>query len=126
MRKLQFKTQVVDKNVHVHVSGDVDAGNALALREQLEAALADTSRVMLLDLSGLKKMDSAGVAVLVEAETQLRLTGRRLALCGVPPAVAGMLELLGRFEMYGDLEEGLRRTRRVGLRLHDPTLRVKS
>ncbi len=128
MRKLQLKTQVVEHNVCVHVKGDVDAANAPALRALLGGASSQVRRVLLLDLSGVVKMDSAGVAVLVEVETVLRLTGRRMMLCGVPQAVVGLLELLGKFEMCSDLEEGMRRTRRVGpgLRLHDPTLRVSS
>lgn len=103
---------------------DVDSGNALALREVLNEVVADGKPVLFLDLREVRSMDSAGIAVLVEVHDRMKNEGRQLGLVNTPPAVRGMLELLGVFEIYQDIEAGLKATKKViakWQRLHDPT-----
>jgi anti-anti-sigma factor len=121
MRKIELKTKVVQKSICARLVGDVDSGNALALRDALSRVTKDAPQVVFLDLAGVGKMDSAGIAVLVEAHDTLKSHGKQLGLINTPETVKGLLQLLGVFEMYHDLETGLRETTRVKQRLHDRT-----
>lgn len=128
MRKVELKTQIIQKSMCAQLSSDVDSGNALALREALGKVVKDGPPVLLLDLREVRKMDSAGIAVLVEIHDRMKTEGRQLGLINTPSAVRGMLELLGVFEIYGDLETGLKATKKVVAkwqRLHDPTRPVE-
>jgi anti-anti-sigma factor len=129
MRKFRLQTEVLDKVVYTKVSGDVDAGNANALRAGLEEAGAHALAAVVVDLSGVRRMDSAGIAVLIEVQQMLRRGGRRLMLAEVPAQILAMLEAFGvtvelsqQPQHAGD--KGDARTRVRGLRLHDPTQRV--
>lgn len=124
MRKIDLKTQVIQKSVCARLMSDVDSGNALALREVLNEVIADGKPVLFLDLREVRRMDSAGIAVLVEVHDRMKNEGRQLGLVNTPPAVRDMLELLGVFEIYQDIEAGLKATKKViatWQRLHDPT-----
>lgn len=121
-KKLELKTRHVKKSLAAKIYGDVDAGNAGHLREALEKAADEGTPVLFLDLSDVGKMDSAGIAVLVEIHDRLAGQGREFGLIKIPSTVKEMLELLGVFRIYSDLEDGLKRTQKLKpFRLHDPT-----
>lgn len=131
MRSLELDTCIIDKSVKLTLVGDVDAHNAGELQARLAQVAAGGSPVLFLDLAGVRRMDSAGVAVLVDLRRSLGAQGRKLALLRIPPSVRRILELLGTvdvvFDVYTDLDEGLRRTqqiRNVLPRLHDQTRKV--
>lgn len=48
-----------------------------------------------LDLSGVARADSAGVALLLELQRRAARQGRTLAFTGAPPQVRGLLEFFG-------------------------------
>jgi anti-anti-sigma factor len=124
MRKLELKTNVVERSLCARLSSDVDSGNALALREALVSLIDSGPGVVLLDLSEVRKMDSAGIAVLVEMHDRMKKQGRALGLVSASDTVKSMLELLGVFEIYPDVMAGVRATKKVQAkwqRLHDPT-----
>jgi anti-sigma B factor antagonist len=120
MHKLELTTQIIQKNLCAKLSSDVDSGNAGQLRDSLKELIRKGAATLFLDLSEVNKMDSAGIAVLVEVHELLKKKGKRLALLQTPNAVRGMLELLGVFEMYSDLDAGLKATMK-NKRLHDST-----
>jgi len=129
MRKLELRTEVLDKVVHTSLSGEVDASNAVTLKQSLEQAAERALQALMVDLSGVRRMDSAGAAVLLEVQGGLRRTGRRMLLVSVPESIQQMLEVYGVFELCADLAEGLRRTKRLdgaALRLHDPTKPIRA
>lgn len=124
MRKFELQTKVVQKSICAHIKGDVDAGNALDLRKALEEVLETGPSTVFLDLAEVKRMDSAGIAVLVEVHERMKGEGRQLGLINTPGPVKGMLELLDLLPIYADLEAGLKETRKLQMgpqRLHDPT-----
>lgn len=125
MRKLQLKTSVIDQTMRVRVRGDIDAGNAQSLHDQLTQAARSGPAAVIVDLAGVRKMDSAGVAVLVQVHELLGQAGRQMRLDNVPEAVHQMLELLCRSHMVNGAHSPAR-TRRVGpgMRLHDPTVKL--
>jgi anti-anti-sigma factor len=55
----------------VTVSGDLDMSNADALKAALASVAAKRPQRVIIDLSGVRFMDSAGIAVLVDAATKV-------------------------------------------------------
>jgi anti-anti-sigma factor len=128
MRKIELKTQTVEKSICARLSTDVDSGNALALREALTALIAGGPAVIFLDLAEVRKMDSAGIAVLVEMHDRMQREGRQMGLVNAATPVRGMLELLGVFAIYSDVMAGIKATKKLQAkwqRLHDPTKAVE-
>lgn len=117
MQKLKFSTGIVRKAWVLRVGGYVDAANAPMLRERLWETLCIECPALLLDLSGVEGMDSAGVAVLAEFHAQLRLKSRVLGLVGQSPPVRRLLEVLQAIDVvcdcYSTLDEGIRRTQKL-------------
>ncbi len=76
----------------VRASGEVDL-NTIPL---LKNALADASEAedgVILDMRGVKYMDSSGFAALLDAGRILRSTGASLHLFGCAPSIARMMEI---------------------------------
>lgn len=121
MRRLELTTRLIQKNLCAKLNCDVDSGNAGRLREALQEMSKKASATLFLDLSEVRKMDSAGIAVLVETHELLKQKSKRLALVHTPEAVRSMLELMGVFEMYADLDAGLQAVQQKAKRLHDST-----
>ncbi len=65
-------------------SGTFDRAAATALWPQLIALLPGTQQ---LDLGGVQRLDSAGLALLAEAAARLRATGIEPAVIGTPPGL---------------------------------------
>jgi anti-sigma B factor antagonist len=55
----------------VILSGELDSSNAASLQERMAAITAQHPQRLIFDLTGLRFMDSAGIAVLISAATQL-------------------------------------------------------
>jgi anti-anti-sigma factor len=55
----------------VMLSGELDSSNAASLQERMAAITADRPPRLIFDLASLGFMDSAGIAVLIGAATQL-------------------------------------------------------
>ncbi len=77
----------------VTVSGDLDVSDALSLRETLGQAQGDDTRSVLLDLTEVGFIDSAGIGLLVAAQRRAAGAGGQFALAGLTPTVARVLEL---------------------------------
>lgn len=79
--------------VVIHVEGDVDVSQALALRDTLAQAMGDGSTPVLLDLGGVEFIDSAGVGLLVTAHRRAVAAHGALAIAAITLTVARVLEL---------------------------------
>ena len=102
------------------LEGRVNMGNADRLMQGLEAAFAEGSRNMILDLTGVESLTSAGLRVILRtykllgAESavgtgEVETAGRSpyLKLAGPNPNVRGVFQIVGierLFEIYEDLE----------------------
>ena len=75
----------------VAVSGDVDIANADALKATVASVIADTPERLVFDLSDLRFIDSAGVAVLLYATE----AGTPVGVLNPSPAVRRIVELTG-------------------------------
>jgi len=77
----------------VELTGEADVTNSDALREVLDAEAAKQPRTMIIDLSGLRFMDSSALHVILRANRVLDRQGGVLALASPREPVAKMLRL---------------------------------
>jgi len=77
----------------VEVAGEADVTNCDSLREVLEAEVAKQPRTLIIDLSGLRFMDSSALHVILRANRAMDRQGSVLALASPREPVAKMLRL---------------------------------
>ena len=76
------------------LGGELDLATVAVLQEELERAIPGRGAVVI-DLSGLRFIDSSGLDVLMQAERELYAWGGRLVLVRETPAVRRIFELTG-------------------------------
>jgi len=92
--KLDFGTSSHNiRSKRVELKGAIDMVTAPALREKLKDVIAKKPGVIIINLAQVTKMDSAGVAVLVEAIQWARQEKLILSLQEVSPAACSMLQM---------------------------------
>jgi anti-sigma B factor antagonist len=87
----------------------LDAGNVQDFKGSIAPVLAENTRV-LLDLSAVAFMDSAGLGALLSSLRDLNRSGGDLRLCGVTAGVMALFELVRMeriFSIHGSRDEGL-------------------
>ena len=77
----------------VELAGEADVTNSDALREMLDTEVAKQPRMVIIDLSGLRFMDSSALHVILRANRVLDRQGGVLALASPREPVAKMLRL---------------------------------
>lgn len=101
-----------DDALVVHVVGEIDTLTAPVLHAQLDEHLAGT-QLLVLDMSQVSFLGSAGLAVLVAAKEDADRRGHRLRLVPGSRIVTRALEatgLLGLFDVAGDVPQALHPT----------------
>jgi anti-anti-sigma factor len=79
----------------VRVEGELDQASVPAVRETIEAAIADAPRGLLIDLSGCEFIDSSGLSLIVDARRRLGDGDARFGVCSPKAEVRRLLELTG-------------------------------
>lgn len=77
----------------VELVGEADVTNSDALREVLDAEVAKQPRTLIIDLSGLRFMDSSALHVILRANRAMDRDGGVVALASPRDPVAKMLRL---------------------------------
>ena len=77
----------------LELTGEADVTNSDALREVLDAEVAKQPRTMIIDLSGLRFMDSSALHIVLRANRVMDRQGGVLALASPREPVAKMLRL---------------------------------
>jgi phospholipid/cholesterol/gamma-HCH transport system permease protein len=90
----QLQTQHSDGVVNIAVRGRVEVENAQRVLNDVNAAVADDVREVVLDLSGVDYFDSGGGAVLVSLRQQLAQHGTALRIAKSTKAIDGFLSLV--------------------------------
>jgi anti-anti-sigma factor len=62
------------------VEGEIDLSNAGTLRDELTAAVPNTARGLMIDMTGLEFLDSSGVHMLYEVADRLATRQQRIAV----------------------------------------------
>ena len=94
----------------VEVKGRIDSTTAPALGERLTTSLEASKVRVLLDLSRLEYISSAGFRILLLAAKRADETGSRLVLCGVSGKVRQLFDLGGFIDLFtivGSRDEGI-------------------
>lgn len=78
----------------VQPSGDLNAANAYTLQSQLSEHIASESSMgLMVDMSQVESLDSAGLVSLISALRMARNLRKRFCLCAVPPSIKIVFEL---------------------------------
>lgn len=93
----------------LHVSGDVVIDHVPEFNEQMrQYSKTPNIKQLVLDLSALEKMDTAGLGILLSLHTSMQRYGRRLVLARIPPLMQKLLvasEIEGFFPTVESEEE---------------------
>jgi anti-anti-sigma factor len=100
------RTITYSRKAVVQPSGHISADNAESLRKQLSAAVSaiDCSHLVV-DMTSVQSLDSAGLMVFVSTLTQAQQIGKQLTLCGVSPSVRIVFELTQLDRVFEILDE---------------------
>ena len=80
----------------VILSGELDSSNAASLQERLASIPPQPTQRLTFDLTGLRFMDSAGIAVLIGAVTK----AGSVSLRNPSPIIRRVLETTGLFDVF--------------------------
>jgi anti-sigma B factor antagonist len=108
MAELQIDSQVVGGVPTIYLQGELDSYSAPRVRNILETLTESRQPAILVDMTGLEYIDSAGLGVLVAALKDINDHDGALALIGLTPAVARVFRVTGLdnlFTVCGDAVE---------------------
>ncbi|WP_062350515.1 STAS domain-containing protein [Herbidospora yilanensis] len=77
----------------LHLSGDIDVCTTPDLRRRILDALDQSAETLVLDLSEVTFCGAGGLGVLLHAQGRARSRGVTLALAGLTPRMARLLEI---------------------------------
>jgi anti-sigma B factor antagonist len=100
-RELKISVRAVAKGTVMDLEGGIDLGNSRVLRTALFDSLPATPRLAL-NLTGIRYIDSSGIATLIEGLKKARDLQKEFVLFGLGPAVHDVLKLtnlLGVFQI---------------------------
>lgn len=97
---ITLSTSTEDGVVTVKVVGEVDTFTAPVLRSTLDSQLEQSPRELVIDLSGVQFLGSAGLAVLVETQKSARSREVALRLIATTRAVTRPLEVTGLIDLF--------------------------
>jgi anti-sigma B factor antagonist len=92
-RSLRIETETTPVAVVVHLDGELDASTAPALRDELVRLIDGSVRVLDLNLSRLRFVDSVGLSVLVSGHHRARSQDVSYRLVDVAPPCRRILEI---------------------------------
>jgi anti-anti-sigma factor len=94
--RLAFEYSLDDAIAVVQVTGDVDVASCGVLRDRLLRIVTDEGfRGLVVNLAGVRFIDSTGVGVLVGVWRAVRATPSRLALAAPAPQIRRVLDIAG-------------------------------
>jgi anti-anti-sigma factor len=91
---LSVDTEELPEGIVIHVSGEVDLGNADRLKDATQPAVSSWRNVIL-DVSHLRYIDSAGLYILLRANEELRRNKCQLVIVGASPMIARVMGISG-------------------------------
>ncbi len=92
--KVEITTEKIDAGYLMLLKGDVDMNSSPDVRSSLGDVFRQSgSKALLINLSGVRYMDSSGIATLVEAMQNCLKQGMKLRLVELSPSVRDVFEL---------------------------------
>jgi anti-anti-sigma factor len=93
MGDLEIDTHKGGGVVQVALTGEFDLAGLPGFEDQLAAVEREAPAAIVIDLTGLRFMDSSGLRALVTADDRARKQQRRLAIVPGPPEVRRVFEI---------------------------------
>ena len=111
--KVEITTEANDAGWLLRIKGDVDMNSSSDVRAALGAVFRQgcKGKILFIELSQVRYMDSSGIATLVEAMQTCMKQGSRLRLVELSPAVRDVFELArlsSIFEIFPTLPEAVK------------------
>ena len=94
----------IDSAGHARINGELTLDTVAALFEQAENAAAGGRKGMELDLEGVTRVDSSGLALILEWQARAKANGQHLKVRNAPAdllSLAGLCEAAGLLELNG-------------------------
>ncbi|RRO14180.1 anti-sigma factor antagonist [Saccharopolyspora rhizosphaerae] len=104
------ETEWSGRTLLVTATGEVELVNAPKLASVLEQAIEDRPEVLVLDITGVTFLSSAGLAVLVRTHRNAEAASIRFGVVADNPATRRPIQLMGldqEFELFADREGAL-------------------
>ena len=101
-------SQTNAQTISFTLAGQLDSETAASLDQQIQKSLLDGIHIVILDLSSLKMITSAGVGVVMKAQTSLAKRGGELMMLNMQPQIKKVLEivrLLPTLQVFDDTKE---------------------
>jgi anti-anti-sigma factor len=93
MAELEIDTRKEGGVVQVALTGEFDLAGLPRFEERIAAVESELPDAIVIDLTGLRFMDSSGLRALVTADDRARRQQRRLAIVPGPPDVRRVFEI---------------------------------
>ena len=93
------RVTVADVTV-IRISGDLDRASAEAVRDGVSGVLLQRQRRVLMNLDRVRRIDAAGLGVLVDVRRMASTAGATVTLVMVNPRVRDMLDATGLRECF--------------------------
>jgi anti-anti-sigma factor len=94
-RPLEVDVSAQDDQVVLVLRGELDPHTAPALRDQIDGSTAESTRTLVLDVSGLRFIDSSGLRVIIGAQRDMAARQGRLLLRHPTETTRRLLEITG-------------------------------
>ncbi len=89
-----YNTTTKENIIIIQLSGElIDRNQAVALLEEIEAAISSGANKFLLNLQELKYVNSSGLNVLINILTKARKAGGDLAVCNVNSKISQLMSI---------------------------------
>ncbi|MFZ9010346.1 MAG: STAS domain-containing protein [Anaerohalosphaeraceae bacterium] len=101
-------SQTNAQTISFSLAGQLDSETATSLDQEIQKSLLDGIHIIILDLSSLKMITSAGVGVVMKAQTSLAKRGGELMMLNMQPQIKKVFEivrLLPTLQVFDDTKE---------------------
>lgn len=92
---MEISTKTQESSIIISIAGRIDTATAPALEQAINTVIANGSRKLLLNFSGVSYISSGGLRVLLSTAKKLKGDGDRFGLCCLSPEVLKILKLAG-------------------------------
>lgn len=100
----------------IQPSGHINASNVTEFQRKLTSAVASQQHSVLVDMSRVESLDSAGLMALISALSLSQSLKRRFSLCCVAPSIQMIFELTqldGAFEIFDSRDAFVAANKRI-------------
>lgn len=115
MPMAEIRVEREDENVVAVLTGEVDMSNAATVRQEIAESVTPDDDALIIDMSGLSFIDSAGLHAMIELGTVLDERRQQLMLC-LPPGstIRRAIDIIGLphvVSVYPDRSEAMEAVR---------------